>query len=150
MSSAWVYVLARSLAGLPTSIQDSLVYGKIPKFKCEFSHVKSAMSIFNPVLLHLYIGSFVYWMAGFTFSASNYFVFLLLTLLSAFTCGLMFSIFRCVQFSTLHLIIFFLSNSSRSWFYSVLPLRIGLPHKLVCLSPLLSWCSLAGSRLLLA
>ena len=32
-------------------------------------------------------------MAGFTVSASNYFVFLLLTLLAAFTCGLMFSVF---------------------------------------------------------
>jgi ABC-type Na+ efflux pump permease subunit len=32
-------------------------------------------------------------MAGFTVSASNYFVFLLLVLLAAFTCGLMFSIF---------------------------------------------------------
>lgn len=60
----WTYVFARSLAGLPTSIQDSLVYG-----------------------------SFIYWFAGFAPSASNYFVFLLLVLLCAFTCGLMFSIF---------------------------------------------------------
>lgn len=60
----WTFVLARACAGLPTSVQDSLVYG-----------------------------SLVYWMAGFTVSASNYFVFLLLVLLAAFTCGLMFSIF---------------------------------------------------------
>ena len=52
----WTYVLARSLAGLPTSIQDALVYG-----------------------------SFIYWFAGFAPSAGCYFVFLLLTLLCAFT-----------------------------------------------------------------
>ena len=52
----WTYVLARSLAGLPTSIQDSLVYG-----------------------------SFIYWFAGFAPSAGCYFMFLLLTLLCAFT-----------------------------------------------------------------
>ena len=52
----WVYVLARSLAGIPTSIQDSVIYG-----------------------------SFIYWFAGFVPSAANYFVFLLLTLLCAFT-----------------------------------------------------------------
>lgn len=52
----WTYVLARSLAGLPTSIQDALVYG-----------------------------SFIYWFAGFAPSAGCYFMFLLLTLLCAFT-----------------------------------------------------------------
>lgn len=52
----WTFVLARSLAGIPTSIQDALIYG-----------------------------SFIYWFAGFVPSAGNYFVFLLLTLLCAFT-----------------------------------------------------------------
>jgi len=63
----WTFVLARALAGLPTSLQDALVYG-----------------------------SFIYWFSGFAPSASNYFVFLLLTLLCAFTCGLMFSIFSAI------------------------------------------------------
>ncbi|KAL7543144.1 hypothetical protein ACHAXR_013435 [Thalassiosira sp. AJA248-18] len=60
----WAFVLARALAGLPTSVQDSLVYG-----------------------------SFIYWCSGFAPSAANYFVFLFLVLICAFTCGLMFSIF---------------------------------------------------------
>jgi len=60
----WTFVLARALAGIPTSLQDALVYG-----------------------------SFIYWFSGFTPSAANYFMFLLLTLLCAFTTGLMFSIF---------------------------------------------------------
>jgi len=60
----WIYVLARALAGIPTSLQDALIYG-----------------------------SLVYWMAGFTYQASSYFMFLLLILLCAFTCGVMFSFF---------------------------------------------------------
>ena len=60
----WTFVFGRALAGLPTSLQDALIYG-----------------------------SFIYWFSGFAPSAANYFVFLLLTLLCAFTCGLMFSIF---------------------------------------------------------
>ena len=60
----WTFVSSRSLAGLPTSIQDAVVYG-----------------------------SFIYWFSGFVPSAANYFVFLLLTLMCAFTVGLMFSIF---------------------------------------------------------
>ena len=56
--------MARALAGLPTSLQDSLVYG-----------------------------SFIYWMSGFAPTVENYLLFLVLTLLCAFTCGLMFSIF---------------------------------------------------------
>ena len=63
----WTFVLARALAGLPTSLQDAIIYGNI-----------------------------IYWFAGFTASASNYFVFLLLTLLCAFSCGLMFSIFSAI------------------------------------------------------
>lgn len=63
----WTFVLARALAGLPTSIQDSLVYGSI-----------------------------VYWCAGFTVAPGNFFVFLLLMLLAAFTSGLMFSIFSAI------------------------------------------------------
>jgi ABC-type multidrug transport system ATPase subunit/ABC-type multidrug transport system permease subunit len=60
----WIYVLARALAGIPTSLQDSLIYG-----------------------------SLIYWFSGFVPTAQNYFVFLLLVLLCAFACGLMFSIF---------------------------------------------------------
>ena len=60
----WTFVLARALAGLPTSIQDTLVYGNL-----------------------------IYWFSGFVPSAANYFTFLLLLLLSAFSTGLMFSIF---------------------------------------------------------
>eukprot|EP00804_Cyclotella_cryptica_P015639 CCRYP_003633-RD/>CCRYP_003633-RD protein AED:0.25 eAED:0.25 QI:406/1/0.87/1/0.85/0.87/8/0/1055 len=63
----WTFVLARALAGLPTSIQDSFIYGSI-----------------------------VYWFAGFTVAPGNYFVFILLMLLAAFTSGLMFSIFSAI------------------------------------------------------
>ena len=62
--NSWIYVLARALAGIPTSLQDALIYG-----------------------------SLVYWMAGFASQASSYFMFLLLVLLCAFTCGVMFSFF---------------------------------------------------------
>jgi ABC-type multidrug transport system ATPase subunit len=60
----WIYVLARALAGLPTSVQDAFIYG-----------------------------SLIYWMSGFAATAENYILFIILTLLCAFTCGLMFSIF---------------------------------------------------------
>ena len=60
----WTFVLGRSLAGLPSSLQDSLIYG-----------------------------SLIYWLVGLAPTAGCYFVFLLLIQLSALTCGLMFSIF---------------------------------------------------------
>lgn len=60
----WTFVLARAVAGLPTSLQDALVYG-----------------------------SLIYWFSGFAPSAENYLIFLMLTLLCAFSCGLMFSVF---------------------------------------------------------
>ena len=60
----WTYVLGRALAGIPTSLQDALIYG-----------------------------SCIYWMAGFAPDAGAYFMFLLLTLMAAFTTGILFSIF---------------------------------------------------------
>ena len=60
----WTFVLGRSLAGLPSSLQDSLIYG-----------------------------SLIYWLVGLAPTAGCYFVFLLLIQLSAITCGLMLSIF---------------------------------------------------------
>jgi len=60
----WVYVFARALAGIPTSLQDALIYG-----------------------------SLIYWMAGFTYQAGSYLMFLLLTLFCAFATGVMFSVF---------------------------------------------------------
>lgn len=60
----WTFVLARALAGIPSSLADSLIFGTL-----------------------------VYWLAGFAPSAGNYFVFLLLLMAFAFTCCLMFSIF---------------------------------------------------------
>ncbi|KAL7540199.1 hypothetical protein ACHAXR_009936 [Thalassiosira sp. AJA248-18] len=63
----WAFVISRALAGLPTSLLDSLIYG-----------------------------SFIYWFSGFAPSAANYFVFIMLTLLSAFTCGIMFSVYSAI------------------------------------------------------
>jgi ABC-type Na+ efflux pump permease subunit len=63
----WTFVLSRSLAGLPSSLQDGLIYG-----------------------------SLIYWLVGLAPTAGCYFVFLLLIMLSAFACGLMFSIFSAM------------------------------------------------------
>ena len=60
----WTFVLARALAAIPSSLQDSLIFGTL-----------------------------VYWLAGFAPSAGNYFVFLLLLMAFAFSCSLMFTIF---------------------------------------------------------
>lgn len=60
----WTYVFGRSLAGIPSSLQDSLVYG-----------------------------SLIYWFVGLAPSAGCFFVYIILIQLSAFTCGLLFSIF---------------------------------------------------------
>ena len=60
----WTFVLGRALAVVPSSLQDTLIYGSI-----------------------------VYWFSGYVPLAANYFVFLLLLLLCAFTCNVMFSVF---------------------------------------------------------
>ena len=60
----WTFVLGRALAGIPSALQDALIYG-----------------------------SCIYWMAGFAPNAGAYFMFLLLILLVAFTTGVMFSVF---------------------------------------------------------
>ena len=60
----WTFVLARALAGIPSSLQDSLIFG-----------------------------SLIYWLSGLAPSAASYFVFLLLLVVYAFSCSLMFSIY---------------------------------------------------------
>ena len=60
----WTFVLGRALAIVPSSLQDALIYGSI-----------------------------VYWFSGYVPLAANYFVYLLLLLLCAFTCNVMFSVF---------------------------------------------------------
>ena len=62
----WAYVTARSLAGLPTSLIDGLIYGSI-----------------------------IYWFVGLSSSdgASSYFTFMLLVILGSLSSGLVFSIF---------------------------------------------------------
>lgn len=60
----WTFVLARALAGIPSLLFDTLIFGTL-----------------------------VYWLAGLAPSAGNYFVFLLLLVTFAFTCSLMFTIF---------------------------------------------------------
>lgn len=63
----WTFVLARALAGVPSSLQDTLIFG-----------------------------SLIYWLAGLAPSAGSYLIFLLLLLVYAFTCSLLFSIFSAI------------------------------------------------------
>ena len=65
------FVIGRSIAALPTSIIDALFYGTV-----------------------------IYWFTGLAYnegaSAANFFVFLLLVLVTAYSSGLMFSIFSAI------------------------------------------------------
>ena len=67
----WTYVVGRSVANIPNSLIDSLLFGTI-----------------------------VYWFVGLAFgdgaTIGNFFMFLLITFMTSFTCGLIFGIFPAV------------------------------------------------------